>query len=249
MTNTKNNSVLRLLSFLILLLIPVWQVSAQVDPNPPSAEPVEKVAMEEMEIEKVKKKIPIHFQIGINAPLLIGGFLGGGSEAVNTNPYLLNGKFMLGKIALRVGGGGNLQRVVEREGEFADSRTVEDMGFDLRIGLEWQQEFGKRWIGTFGADGILFSSKENVILDTGFDAVTTGTFTQGWGFGPVLGLKFAITKRLSILTEGAFYYTESSAQTSRLFKNFPDFDDELGSIESTELRINLPATFFIQYQF
>ncbi len=235
---------MRLTSLLFLLMIPIWQLSAQVDPKP-----VEEVVEAEIKVEKVKKKIPIHFEIGINAPLLIGGFLGGNSEELASNPYLLNGKFIVGKIALRVAGGGHLKQVVEREGEFADSKTTESLGYDVRLGLEWQHDFGKRWIGTFGADGILFSNKENVILDTGFDAVTTGTFTTGWGFGPVLGIQFAITKRLSILTEGAFYYTQSDAQTSRLFKNFPDFDDQLGSIESTELRINLPATFFIQYRF
>jgi len=235
---------MRLISFFFLLIIPIWQLAAQTNPDPESNEPTQDV----LEVEKVKKKIPIHFQIGLNAPLLFGGFLGG-SSVLADNPYLLSGKFLVGKIALRAAVGGKINRLVESEGEFADSKTTEDLGYDVRIGLEWQHNFGRRWIGTFGADGIIFSAQEKVILDSGFDAVTTGTFTRGWGAGPVLGIQFAITDRLSILTEGAFYYTQSNAQTSRLFKNFPDFDDQLGKIESTELKTYLPATFFIQYQF
>lgn len=232
----------------MILLMVVFAVSTQAQEQPAKPEsPAPPVVVEEL---KIKKKIPIRFQLGLNAPLLLGRVISSDPEQQGQpNPYLLTGKFLVGKIGLRAGIGGYLDKSVQREGMFADSETIENMGIDARFGLEYQHPFSARWTGTFGADWILFSSKDRLVVDSGFDVVTTGTQTSGWGLGPVIGLQFNITKRLSLLTEGAFYYTQSEGQTSRLFQNFPEFDDELGSVESTSLRYNLPVTFFIVYDF
>lgn len=237
---------MRFIWMILMLLVFAVSLEAQVEPETPEAPEQSEV----MEAVKVKRNIPIHFQLGLNAPLLLGRVISSDPDQPGeTNPYLLTGKFLVGKIALRAGIGGYLDKAIQREGMFADSETTEMMGFDVRIGLEYQHDFSPRWTGNFGADWILFSSKDKLIVDSGFDVVTTGTQTSGWGIGPVLGLQFNITDRLSLLTEGAFYYTQSEGQTSRLFQNFPEFDDELGSIETTSLRLNLPITFFIVYEF
>lgn len=205
--------------------------------------PVEEVA------QKVKEKTPVQFEMGLNAPLVFGQLLSSNALTTNPNPYLLTGKLFFGKLGLRAGVGGHINNTIEREGDFADSEAIEDLGIETRFGIEWRSALGNRWKGTFGLDGIFFSNKNITILDSGFDEVRTGTVNTGWGVGPVLGLQFFITDRLSILSEGAFYYTQAEAQTSRLFKNFPEFDDELGSINTTSLRINLPTTFFIVFKF
>lgn len=195
------------------------------------------------------KRFPISHQIGISATSLLKQFISWGDSSISQSPYILTYKFGVGPFALRTGFGGGLNSAEGTEEGYADSETDEERFADVRVGLEYQTSMGKKWQGSFGVDAIWFGHERSQVSDTGFDMVSNITQTQGTGFGPIIGLRYMINSRLSLYTEGAFYYTTSDRVQSRLFSNFPQFDDELNDTVIKDIRIAMPATIYLVYEF
>ncbi|MEM7367283.1 MAG: hypothetical protein AAF587_01710 [Bacteroidota bacterium] len=196
-----------------------------------------------------RKRFPITHQIGINGTTLLKQFVKGADSTTAPSPYLFTYKFGLGPFVLRTGLGGSMRSESLQQEGYADSETDEFFSVEARVGLEYQAAMGKRWQGSFGVDYLGFGQEDRHISDTGFDKVTTSTQTKGWGVGPAIGLRFLVNQRLSIYTEGAFYYTQSERINSRLFTNFPQFDDQISDATLRDIRLLLPTSIFIVYEF
>lgn len=195
------------------------------------------------------KRFPISHQIGISGTSLLKQFISLGDSSIAQSPYILTYKFCVGPFALRTGFGGGLNSAVGREEGYADSETEEERFADIRVGLEYQANMGQKWQGSFGVDAVWFGHERSQVSDTGFDVVSNITQTKGTGFGPIIGLRYLINSRFSLYTEGAFYYTSSDQVQSRLFSNFPQFDDQLNDIAIKDFRIAMPATIYLVYEF
>lgn len=195
------------------------------------------------------KRFPFTHQIGINGISLLNQFLNSSDSTTIQSPYLLTYKFGIGPFVLRTGIGGTLSSESLQQEGYADSETDESFSLDARIGLEYQATMGNRWQGSFGFDYLGFGQEDRHISDTGFDKVTTSTQTRGWGVGPAVGLRFLVNHRLSIYTEGAFYYTQAERIQSRLFTNFPQFDDQISDATLKDIRLLLPTSLYIVYEF
>lgn len=195
------------------------------------------------------KRFPISHQIGISGTSLLKQFISLGDSTISPSPYILTYKFGFGPFMLRTGFGGGLNSAVGTEEGYADSETEEERFADVRVGLEYQANMGKKWQGSFGFDAIWFGHERSQVSDTGFDVVSNITQTQGTGFGPIIGLRYLINSRFSLYTEGAFYYSTSDRVQSRLFTNFPQFDDELNDTAIQDIRFTMPATIYLVYEF
>lgn len=195
-----------------------------------------------------EKKSSFSHQIGINGTTLLKQFISSGDTSIVQSPYILTYKLVMGSFAFRAGAGGTyLTERIQEEG-FADTETRQEYTIELRGGVEYQTNMN-RWQGSFGVDLIGYIQDDRFISDTGFDKVTIGNQIRTWGVGPAIGLRFLVNEHLSIYTEGAIYYTMGDRISSRLFTNFPQFDDKVDEAAINETRLFLPASLYIVYEF
>ena len=188
-------------------------------------------------------------EVALQTNALFDRLLKDDEGSLSQNPYLLTGKLVYGRLALRAGIGGSYKKLVKRETGFADSQTTLDQSFDLRLGLERQFELGPRWTGTVGLDGMGSWAQQKNIDDSGFDVITVSEDLQSFGGGLVSGLQFKLTERFSLYTEGFVYFATGNITSGRFFQNFPIFDDEKKKTETSELKIGLPSSLYVVFRF
>jgi len=164
-------------------------------------------------------------------------------------PYLLTYKFSANRLALRAGIGGSYQEDIFELPDFSDNERRFNTQLDARLGIEYQKEITERWRVAFGGDAVFSRDVSTQIEDSGVDVVTTQSLTLQWGAGPVAGVWFNLNAHLSIYTEGAAYLLLGSQDRTRQFENFPEFDDELSSRSTRDLRFHIPGTLFLIYRF
>jgi hypothetical protein len=85
----------------------------------------------------------------------------------------------------------------------------------LRVGYEFYQSLSRRWQVYYGADlvGSYAESKNDDNYSNGGYVVGTESKAKNIGVAPVLGLRFRINKRISLITESSLLiqYSESSS--------------------------------------
>lgn len=210
--------------------------------------PLSCLGQENQTSEPEEKKAAFSHQIGINGTTLLKQFISSGDSNITQSPYILTYKLVLGSFAFRVGAGGTFKSEIIQEEGFADNQRDEEYTIEVRGGFEYQVTMN-RWQGSFGVDAVGYIQDDRFISDTGFDKVTIGNQVRTWGVGPAIGLRFLVNEHLSIYTEGAIYYTMGDRISSRLFTNFPQFDDEVDEATINGTRLLLPASLYIVYEF
>lgn len=90
----------------------------------------------------------------------------------------------------------------------------------VRIGYEFFQDFSKHWQVYYGADlrATYFHQKNDAPNWNGGYANGIETTTKGLGLAPVLGLRFKINKRISLITESSFVVQYSTSTSYRYYK-------------------------------
>lgn len=210
--------------------------------------PLSSLGQDRQPVESEEKESSFSHQIGINGTTLLKQFISSGDSSITQSPYIFTYKLVMGSFAFRAGVGGTYKTEKIQEEGFADNQTDEEYTIEVRGGFEYQASM-RRWQGSFGVDAIGYIQDDRFISDTGFDKVTIGSQIRTWGAGPAIGLRFLVNEHLSIYTEGAIYYTVGDRVTSRLFTNFPQFDDEVNESVVKEARLLLPASLYIVYEF
>lgn len=157
-------------------------------------------------------KQQLKHQLGINTTAFVKEFLSFNTiTTVADNPYLITYKYMMGgNTALRAGLG---LRILSQKQSSTTTLNVPDsslINYYLRIGYEKQFTLAKRWIGYAGCD-IRWEheksvSKTTVVPSPTNQVSTITTKNLALGAGPVLGVEFIMTRRLSLSAEGALLY-------------------------------------------
>lgn len=123
---------------------------------------------------------------------------------------------------------------------------------NVRIGYEFFQELSKRWQVFYGLDfrpGYEYRKEDNQFSNGGYSNGYEGK-TNYYAIAPVLGLRFRITKRMSLLTESSLQYTISKASTRRYYiplnAGIPArADDPLQKNTATSTNFNLPLSLIL----
>jgi hypothetical protein len=199
--------------------------------------------------EQDKAAIPFRAEIGVQANALFGRLLTDGENGLVQNPYLLTGKVYWGNIGLRVGLGGDHRKEIQRVDGFANTKTILTQRLDIRLGAERSFSLGDRWQGSLGVDAIANWTQDKTINDSGFDVITDTKDIQFIGGGPVFGLKYQVTKRLSFGTEGYVYYTVGNITDGQFFKNFPVGEDKTKKLDTRALQVGLPSALYLIFEF
>lgn len=189
-------------------------------------------------------------EVGINATSLIKQVISFSDTSFAISPYLITYKLLTNKnLGIRVALGGNYSRKKENVQNFEDTATSTDLGLDLRIGVEWQQQLGKRWKTAVGLDFVSSNVLDKTVIDTGFDVVTFENKSNTLGGGPILGIYYNISNKVSLYTEAAAYFTTGNSFNSQDFKSFPEFNEKSDDITETSFQFHVPTTLYLVFTF
>jgi hypothetical protein len=106
-----------------------------------------------------------------------------------------------------------------------DSNKYYDKGYSLyaAIGWEFYDNLSKRWQVFYGMDfrTILVFDKNDYQSSNGYYANGTDMRTQIFALAPLLGIRFKLTKRLSILTETSYSINTEKDYTNTFYTALP----------------------------
>lgn len=133
--------------------------------------------------------------------------------------------FEKGNIRFGIGGGASSQEIPS---PFGDSTIYKDnsSSLDTRIGWEFKSELSKRWQVYYGLDfRFSFGGRKNeAAFFNGGYAYGAESHFRTFGVAPVLGFRFRINDRISLLTEASF-----SLNASKYYKNRNFYTPLVGS--------------------
>jgi hypothetical protein len=203
--------------------------------------------------EKTEKsrfpKSPISHQIGLNSSFLVNKVFKSLNDSLNINPYMFTYRFGLGHYGVRFGAGGASKYSLQQEEGFADSKLSKKKSLDLRVGFDIEKNFGRRFKGNFALDVLTKRSVQKEVLDSGFDVIEKVNQKVAYGAGPSIGLSYWITDKISVYTEASFYMLYGNTDNGRIFKNFPELNDQLFHEKTEDLVTILPSSIFIVFKF
>jgi hypothetical protein len=200
--------------------------------------------------EKMRRPMPpITHQIGINSSPLINKLIKSLEDSTYTNPYLLTYRFGVGKYGLRLGFGGKSKYSLTSEEGFADSKLLTKKSLDLRVGLDYEKNLGKRFKANFALDFLTKRSVQKEVIDSGFDMIEKVNQKVAYGGGPSFGVSYWFTDKIGLYTEASFYMLYGNTDNGRIFRNFPELNDQLFHEKTEDLVTILPASIFIVFKF
>lgn len=198
--------------------------------------------------EEVKKERKFFNEIGIGTSI-ITQFLKSEENANDQNPYFLTYKLVYRNVALRAGFGGKLDESESFIDGTTDILTLKKSNFDWRIGLEYRMSIGKKWIGTFGADYVAKKAFDEIISNSGFDKVVIADNQTGSGGGLAIGVQYALTPKLMLGTEAAFYYLNMERRQATTFENLPEFNTDPEIDNNRVTQSLLPSSIYLIFHF
>lgn len=155
-------------------------------------------------------------EVGVDATSMIGYYVAhagvGEPFYLPSSPYMFTYRYHLRKFNIRFGAGGAASDI-EREATWYGSQpgeTYHDKRSELalRLGIEHAQELTKRWQVYYGID----FRPDWEVSNNGWTFSNAGyrharrSSAQTLAGAAVLGIRFRITPRFSLLTEGSFAY-------------------------------------------
>ena len=146
-------------------------------------------------------------------------FSGNGSFNYQPN-YMLTYRHYFKKGNLRSAIGGNYYYSESSSPYNGDTLNLKffkkQSSFELRVGYEFFQNLSRRWQVYYGADlrTSYFYQKDDAPYWNGGYANGIENISKGLGLAPVLGIRFKMSRRVSLITESSFLiqYSESSTQ-------------------------------------
>lgn len=198
--------------------------------------------------ETTKKERQVFHEIGIGTSIISQFFKTEGST-INQNPYFLTYKLVHKRFAYRAGFGGKLDESESFIDGTSDKLTLKKSNFDWRVGMEYRVPIGKKWLGTFGADYVAKKTFDERISNSGFDKVVIADNQIGSGGGLAIGVQYALTPKLMLGTEAAFYYMNVERKQFTTFETLPQFntDPEINNNRVTESL--LPSSIYLIFHF
>lgn len=161
-------------------------------------------------------------EIGLNITGVLANFLNAEGSNLPVDPYLFSLK-VVRKNTFRLG----LNSKVSKFSDFNDGfnqRTVREQTFQVRAGVERRIAVHPRLLVHWGGDVLAELKKNQVVSSGGFGQATLRNNSAGGGLGPVLGLQFALTRRITLSTEAAMYFMARRVRERQDFDFGPSVD-------------------------
>jgi opacity protein-like surface antigen len=196
------------------------------------------------------------YEIGVNGTAFFNQFINlnlsgkTDSNAISPEtPYYLTAKFRVKKGAIRVGLGAALTIEKNSNGKTADSKTLTNNDYQLRLGYEKQKNVGKRFDLYYGIDLLAGINDRIISSNSGFDFVTLTDRTWTYGAAPVAGLRFRIMGNISLSTETAIRYRYSTFSESADFSKNTDFKETGREFKGHKIDFIAPKVIYVTILF
>ena len=167
-----------------------------------------------------------HYEVGINVSEFVKTFIVPANNTAlgaNANTYLLSFKTLFKSGAtLRFGTGFRYSNKQVDDDDFGGIQTQINNQFNTRLGFEWQFNLSRRWNAFAGVDGVYSTGRQRTETPS-FppDKFITQTSINAYGGGPVVGIQFRLTRRISLLTEAALYAQSITTTDTQVDTSFP----------------------------
>lgn len=159
---------------------------------------------------------------------------------------------------LRIGIGGEYKYADQPTGMYGNTTTYTntDLAADIRIGYEMFSNINRRWQVFYGVDArpsISYNKNENQYWNNPSAGYVNGmvTVAQTYGIAPLLGFRFRITERFSLLTESSLsinFFKQSSTQffnpVSNQYSPKPDVRSRTTKVYSS---LTQPVSLFVAF--
>lgn len=132
---------------------------------------------------------------------------------------------------------------------FLDTEITETSSISGQLAGTYYLLQEARWQIKAGLQAVAGRSREDIIMDSGFDRVTTRRLELNVGVGPVIDFRFLVHQRISFGMEASLIYSWSHSELQQLFTNFPDFDNTKETVEGEGLDAYEPATIYMRFHF
>jgi opacity protein-like surface antigen len=227
--------------------------------------------------QEADSTLRIRHEVGINTTMLIKQIFNLSNNTFPTLPYDITYNCVRNKSALRFGVGftfenTTLTRIESSNSPFPtpdDNVPTYDRSFSasLRAGWERRYYFDKRFmayagidiaVGMFDGKSQTVSIFNNLPSSYNFQKSTVTQSSMKLGGGPVAGLRFNISKHLSLLTEMPVYaFYNHSKMTSVDYSRNIDFggnttentNSETEITSGSNISITLPVTIYLVVRF
>lgn len=173
--------------------------------------------------------------------------------------YYLSYRRSLGKGNLRLGAGGvvnngNRTYVYHPDSAARNSKSNYN-SYDIRIGYEFLKFIHKKWAMYYGLDfRPSISNSSRLDYYTSNYTLTNETNTMKFGFAPIIGLRFNVNDRLSIMAEGNCLFEIQRSKTKNIYTalnplvpNIPTREQD--GPNSTGLTFVQPFSLVVGYKF
>lgn len=185
-------------------------------------------------------------EIGFNSTLLVKQFVNLGANNIPFSPYQVTYKYLTKKnFNLRLGAGLSSSKVTTTTTTTTgqnppDPRVTKNYTMNYRLGFEFQNMLTPRWKCYYGAD-VTYDYQD---VNTSSSSFNLRDKSNGFGAGPVLGIQYYFSDRISVFTELGFLYKNISSKTDITSPQNPSQNQ---STKSTELSGNffVPTTLFV----
>lgn len=184
---------------------------------------------------------------GLNITGFANQFLSFNDNDADQGPYLFTYKHIGKRTAFRMGAGLFLGHInFSGETNEAPLKT-EGVDIALRLGWEKQHEIGRRWLFTAGGDWPIGYKNLSSNSESNFGTIKIKSKEWSVGFGPVLGIHFRFTPRVSIGTEGTIYLRYFNSKDSTDFGGIGGGDVEDKS-EGVTLEMRPPLALYFAFR-
>jgi opacity protein-like surface antigen len=166
------------------------------------------------------------------------------------SPYVISYKYRPNeKGAARLGAGISTYKLTENRGAFADTKTVTNQNYDVRLGYEFNIPLDDRWLSYMGLDGTFGSNKQNTEFDSGFDRNQRKIVTNSYGLAFVLGIRYDFSWRVSLGSEMGFGFINKESQETNEFTANPQFNSIVRKFSEQQTKFNGPGNVYISIRF
>jgi hypothetical protein len=166
------------------------------------------------------------------------------------SPYIISYKYRPNeKGAARIGVGARTYKLTENKGTFADSKTLTNQFYDVRIGYEFNIPLDDRWLSYLGIDGTFGFNKENTEFDSGFDRNIRKIQSNAYGLAFVFGIRYDFSWRVSLGSEMGFGFINRESQETNEFTANPQFNSIIRKFSEQQTKFYGPGNVYISIRF
>jgi hypothetical protein len=142
-------------------------------------------------------------ELGLNLSGAIGTFVQNRTDSTYNDPYAILVRYVRNRLGFRMAAGYSFNTV--KEVNAIQARVNGLQRIDWRVGMDYRNDISDHWRLYYGADFLLGSVHGNKQFSEGDNVYKISIKEKMLGFGPLLGIQYRITPKISLQTEAAFY--------------------------------------------